>query len=147
MNNFEIPDDTSEHWDVVLSDEESSDWHFVPAAAKSKVGSSTNLPIPAPLLLPPPQPKKGGYALPVSQPLSVPKFRPPSKSSVAKPLPISSPAMPSVVLHSTSHMPVSNVCSSTTKCYGCFIDTPVSESEGQASEPDGVNANEVSISV
>ena len=106
---FKFLDDGSEPWDVVTSDAESNDFHFIPAFAKSKVGSSANLPVPAPLLLPPPQPKKGSYELPRSQPLGIPKFRPPSRSAAAKLLPVSSPSVPSVSLHSTSRIPISNM--------------------------------------
>ena len=72
---FEFPADVSETWEVVPSNLELDDFHFIPAVAKSKIGSSTNLPKPAPLPVPPPQPKKGHYELPRSQPLSIPKFR------------------------------------------------------------------------
>ena len=102
---FEFLAGVSEAWEFVPSNLELDDFHFIPAVAKSKIGSSANLPTPAPLLLPPPQPKKGNYDLPRSQPLSIPKFRPPCQSAVAKPLPISSPTAPPVVLQNASKLP------------------------------------------
>ena len=103
---FEFLADVSEAWEFVPSNLELDDFHFIPAVAKSKIGSSANLPTPAPLPVPPPQPKKGHYELPRSQPLSIPKFRPLCSSAVAKPLQFSSPISPAVVLQTSSKVPV-----------------------------------------
>ena len=114
---FEFLADVSEAWEFVPSNLELDDFHFIPAVAKSKIGSSANLPTPAPLPVPPPQPKKGHYELPRSQPLSIPKFRPLCSSAVAKPLQFSSPIAPAVVLQTSSKvlrsLGSSHVCSST----------------------------------
>ena len=98
MTSCDLSEDGSDPWDFVQSDVDSSEWHFVPAVAKSRIGTSNILPAPAPLLMPPPQPKKGYYELPRAQPLGIPKFRPPGHSTVAKPLSISSPVTPSVLM-------------------------------------------------
>ena len=90
MTSCDLSEDGSDPWDFVQSDVDSSEWHFGPAVAKSRIGTSNILPAPAPLLMPPPQPKKGYYELP--------KFRPPGHSTVAKPLSISSPVTPSVLM-------------------------------------------------
>ena len=103
---FDTHADASDTWEVVSSNLECDDFHFIPAVAKSKIGSSMNLPKPAPLPVPIPQPKKGHYELPRSQPLGIPKFRPLCSSAVAKPLDVSSPIAPAVVLQSSSKMPV-----------------------------------------
>ena len=103
---FDTHADASDTWEVVSSNLGLDDFHFIPAVAKSKIGSSMNLPKPAPLPVPIPQPKKGHYELPRSQPLGIPKFRPLCSSAVAKPLDVSSPIAPAVVLQSSSKMPV-----------------------------------------